>query len=144
MEELQWKDEYLLGIPAVDLQYKRIFDCFVAIAEAGLTKQDESPGDSSMIQLAGLVHQHFALEEGMMRSFGYPGLERHIEEHRQFLSDVQGLARRSQGTTGRVSHEMIKVFRKWLQEHIMTSDRRYVEYFAGPSRESVGKTAGAR
>ena len=138
MKDLEWKDEYLLGIPAVDLQHKRIFDRFIAIA-GGSTEQDRLLAEFSIVQLVGLLQEHFALEESMMRTLCYPELERHIEEHRRFHAEVQDLAQTAIRTKGSMSRETIKVTQKWLREHIMTSDRHYVEYFSGPPRNSVGK-----
>ncbi len=144
MKDLEWKDEYLLGVPEVDMQHKRIFDCFVTIAEGGLTKQDRWVADSSFVQLLGLLQGHFALEESLMRILGYPALERHIEEHRQFNAELHDLAQKSLRTKESVSREMIKVFQKWQREHIMKSDRHYADYFLGSARKSMGKKRGAK
>jgi len=132
MKDLTWKDEYLVGIPAVDLQHKRIFDCFVTIAEQGVTNHDRWLADSSIVQLVGLLQEHFALEESMMRVLGYPELERHIEEHRQFHVEVHELAQKSLRMEGSVPDQTIKVLQKWLREHILASDRHYADFFSDP------------
>jgi hemerythrin-like metal-binding protein len=143
MKDLDWKDEYLLGIAAVDLQHERILGCFVTIMEEALTTRETWRGDSTIIRLVGLLQQHFALEESMMRAFGYPELERHIEEHRQFHAEVQGLAQKPDGMNGGGSQETLKVVQKWLQVHILQSDRHYADFFAGLPRKSVGKKEAA-
>ena len=143
MTDMDWKDEYSLGIPEIDMQHKRIFDCFVAIAEAGLASQDRWLADSSIDQLRSLIQAHFAIEETVMRILGYPELERHIEEHRQLHADVHDLAQTSLRTKGNVSREMIHVSSKRLREHIMTSDRHYADYFSGLVQKSVAKKLGA-
>ena len=137
MKRLEWKDEYLLGIAAVDLQHERITACFIAMA-AEAPVASGSRVDSAIAPLLELLQQHFALEESMMRNFGYPGLERHMEEHRLFHAELSGLALASPSTDGGVPQQMIEVFQKWQQEHILASDRHYLEYFAGPTRKRVG------
>jgi hemerythrin len=144
MKDLEWKDEYLLGIPELDMQHQRIFDCFVATAEEGPTKQDRWLADSSIVQLVGLLQQHFVLEESLMRIIGYPGLERHMEEHRQFNAELHDLAQKSLRTKGSVSREMIKAFQKWLREHIMASDRHYADYFSDLDFTPTGRAKRAR
>ena len=139
MKILEWKEEYLLGIPAVDLQHRRIYDCFIAIAEEGLSGHEAWHEDASFARLVDLLRQHFALEESMMRSLGYPELERHIEEHRRFDIELHHLARKSRELKGCVSREILEAFHKWPQEHILTSDRHYLNYFAGPQREGAGR-----
>ena len=100
-----------------------------------MTKQDRWLADSSIVQLVSLMQQHFALEESLMRILGYPELERHVEEHRQFTAELHELAQKSLRKKGSVSREMIKVFQKWLREHIQTSDRHYADYFSGAVRK---------
>jgi len=138
MKELQWKEEYLLGIPGIDIQHKRIFDCFISIAEASI-KHDRWLADSSIVQLVSLLREHFAVEESVMQILGYPDLELHIQEHRQFEAEVHDLAQKSLRIKGSVSHDTIKVAQEWLREHIMTSDRHYADCFSGSKRKSIGK-----
>ena len=134
MKELKWKDEYLLGIPELDLQHKHIFDCLLSIAAQGLNRHDRWLADSSIVQLVSLVQAHFSLEESLMRILRYPEIEQHIEEHRQFHADVHELAQKSLRTKGSVSGAAVKMLHQWLQDHIKTSDRRYADYFAGALR----------
>ena len=100
-----------------------------------MTKQDRWDADSSIIQLLGLLKEHFALEEGLMRILDYPERDRHIKEHRQFNAEVYDLAQKSLRTKGNVSREMIKLFQKWMREHIMGSDKHYADYFLGMARK---------
>jgi hemerythrin-like metal-binding protein len=139
MIDLQWKDEYSLGIPAVDLQHKRIFDCFITITEEGLAKNDPLLADISTVHLADLIQDHFALEESVMRKLGYPELEleRHVEEHRNYHGDMRDLAQNSLRTKGSLSREKIKAAQKRFREHIMSSDKKYVNFFGGPARIRV-------
>ena len=139
MKIVEWNEGFLLGLPAIDLQHKRIFDCFVTIEEQGLAKHDNWLVDSSFVELVDILQQHFALEESMMRNLSYPGLGRHSEEHRQFHAELHALAHKSIGTNGGVSHKMIKIFQRWLQKHIMVSDRHYVDFFASSAHKNMVK-----
>ena len=141
MEDLGWKLEYRLGIPAMDLQHERIFDRLTAMA-GGSAGQDRLLAESALVRLLTLLQQHAALEESMMRSFGCPGLERHIAEHRQFHGDVHALAQKSLRTKEPVSLDVIKVLHQRQREHLMTSDRRYVKYLLGPPHQGGGGETG--
>jgi len=131
MQSWEWKDGYLLGIPAIDLQHKRIFDCFSRIAQ-GATDDDRLRAEAEIVKLLGLLQQHFLLEESMMQKFSYPDLEHHIGEHRQFHSDVHHLARTSLMKKGGVPREALQKAHKWQMEHIMVSDKHYFEFFSSP------------
>jgi hemerythrin-like metal-binding protein len=128
MKELEWKDEYSVGISIVDLQHRRIFDCIISIL-GGPSDDDRLRAEAEIIRLLGLLQEHFALEESMMRKLDYPEIERHIEEHRQFNADVHELAQKSLRIKGGVSGVAMKIAHKWLTEHILTSDRDYAAFF---------------
>ncbi len=138
MKDLEWKDEFLVGIPAIDFQHKKIFDCIAGIL-GGPTDDDRLRAEAEIIKLLRLLQQHFALEESMMRKLCYPDYERHIEEHRQFSADVHDMAQRSLRKKAGVSHEAISIARKWLSEHIMSMDMDYAAFFANPIRRQQAK-----
>lgn len=138
MKDLEWKDEYTVGIPAIDLQHRRIFDNILGIAH-GPTDDDRLRAEARIIKLPGLLQEHFSLEENMMRTLHYPELERHVEEHRQFHAEVHHLAQKSLRKKGGVSREAIMVTHKWLTDHIMVSDRHYLAFFMNATHINGGK-----
>jgi hemerythrin len=129
MIDLEWKDEYLLGIPEIDRQHKGICDCAKAIEE-GLAKHDVWLADTSTVELLSLIQHHNALEESLMRILGYPELERHIEEHRRIQADVHDLVKNSLRVKGSLTSALLKTIQEWQREHIMTSDKHYADYFS--------------
>ena len=143
MKDLEWQDEYLVEIPAIDLQHKRIFETFITIA-GGSTKHDRLRAEFALVQLVGILQEHFALEESMMRSLSYPGLEAHTEEHRQYQADILGLAQNALRTKEKLPREAIKAAQRRLREHIITSDRRYVDFFASAAHKRAVRKQGAR
>lgn len=143
MKRWEWKDEYSLGIQAIDLQHKRIFDCISKIAH-GASGDDRLRAEAEIIKLLRLLQEHFSLEESMMQKFSYPDLEQHIEEHRQFHADVHHLAQTSLLKKERVPREALKIAHKWLTEHIMVSDKHYFDFFSNPIQKRRGKKSVAK
>lgn len=142
MKDLEWKDEYSLGIPAIDLQHKRIFDCILRVAH-GAVDDDRLRAEAEIIKLLGLLQDHFSLEENMMRKLHYPDLDQHIEEHRQFHSDVHHLAQTSLMKKGGVPREALEIAHKWLTEHLTVSDRHYLEFFSNATYKRRSKQMAA-
>jgi hemerythrin-like metal-binding protein len=134
MKDLKWKDEYSCGMPAIDLQHRRIFDCILSVAHDA-TDDDRLRAEAAIMKLLSLLQEHFALEEHMMRSLHYPDLEQHIEEHRKFNSDVHHLAQTSLMNKRGVPREAIKIAHDWLTGHIMESDRHYLDFFLNASHK---------
>jgi len=143
MKDLEWKDEYSLGIPAIDLQHKRIFDCLLRIAH-GPSDDDRLRAEAEIIKLLRLLQEHFSLEESMMQKLHYPDIEQHIEEHRQFHFDVHHLAQTSLRRKGGVPREAINLAHKWLTEHLTVSDRHYLEFFANRAQKHHRKKEAAK
>lgn len=138
MKNLEWNDKYSFGIPAIDLQHKHIFDCLSSIAQ-GAADDDRLRTEAEIIKLLGLLQEHFLLEESMMQKLHYPDFEQHIEEHRQFHSDVHHLAQTSLMKKEGVPREALEIAHKWLTEHIMVSDKHYFDFFSNPSQKTRGK-----
>jgi len=143
MKELDWKEEYSLAIPAIDLQHKRIFDCIKTIA-GGSTKDDGLLAEFAVVKLLGLLQEHFALEESMMRTLSYPELDRHILEHREFQADVHEIAQKHLRTKQKISREAIKSAQRWMRDHILTSDKHYFDFFASAAHKSAVKKRAAK
>lgn len=143
MKDMEWKDEYSLGIPAIDFQHRRIFDSILRVAH-GATDDDGLRAEAEIIKLLGLLQEHFSLEESMMQTLCYPDLEHHIAEHRQFHSEVHHLAQTSLMKKGGVPREAIKIAHKWLTEHLTVSDRHYVDFFSNATHKSRSKKRGAK
>ncbi len=143
MKDLEWKDEYSLGIPAIDLQHKRIFDCLLRVAH-GATDDDRLRAEAEIIKLLRLLQEHFMLEESMMQKLHYPDLEQHIKEHRQFHSDVHHLAQTSLMKKGGVPREAIRIAHNWLTDHLMVRDRHYLEFFSNATQKNASKKRGSK
>jgi hemerythrin len=143
MKDMGWRNEYQLGIPAIDLQHQRIFECLLTMAELS-ARQDRLRAEFAVVRLLTLLQQHSALEESMMRKFGYPGLAPHIEEHRRFHGDMHELAQTCLGTKTSITLAAVKAFHLRQREHVMTSDRDYVEYFRGLPHNGGGRETGAK
>jgi len=91
---------------------------------------DKASGDLSglLAQLVDCAGAHFAWEEKLMRSAGYPGLSDHRAEHAKLLEQVQ-LLHQDLAAKGANPREGLSLFVKaWAEHHTATSDRRLAEY----------------
>lgn len=123
---MDWKNEFSVGIHEIDEQHKVLVDC-ISLIEAAVTQQQRwSAVHSALGRLVDFARIHFAVEESLMRIHDYPGLEKHIEEHRQFSSGLKALQEKS--LKADVSQEMAAFIQKELYEHIMTSDKHYAAF----------------
>lgn len=121
------KTDFLLGIKEIDDQHGTLFDCILHIEEAVSREERWSAVHYSLVQLTDFARIHFSVEECLMRILGYPELESHVLEHRQFGRKLDELRDRS--VKDDISDEMVNFLRSWLTGHILKSDQAYVRHF---------------
>lgn len=120
-------DKLLTGITEIDAQHEVLFD-IVARLEKAVTSEDRwSAVHFGLVELAGYVNIHFAVEEVLMRLHGYPDLEAHIVEHRRFSAELSDLEENSVRRID-ISATMLAMLRAWLINHIGGADLAYVPH----------------
>lgn len=81
MQELDWRDEYLIDVALVDKEHKALF----AIAEEAFHVLDPSHRAEKIKDVIHRLYDytkiHFEHEEDVMRMYGYPRLDEHKEQH---------------------------------------------------------------
>ncbi len=120
-------------VPWVDQQHLLLADCISLVEQAVTSEGRSSAVNSALDQLADFFRMHCEDEERLMRIHGYPELEEHAQEHREFMNYVAKLRDRS--FTSEVSLSMMVFVQEWLVEHTKTSDKRYAAYLAASGTE---------
>jgi len=130
MTEITWEESYSVGVPSLDAQHKILISLINR-----LDNIERNGGDlrDVMARLDEYVHEHFFLEETMMRDAGYADLEPHIAEHRDFESWLRS-AQSHMATGGLDSNIVARTIREhlqdWLIEHILVVDMAYKDDLA--------------
>lgn len=130
----EMKDEYLLGIEAIDSQHRRLFEL---TEEAYCLLKNENMlfkcADIRKI-LVGIKEytlQHFEDEEAYMKSKGYRDVEAHRKMHDAFALKVdefeEHVNRLNIGTQDGLILELLDYLVDWLEKHICEEDRKYVD-----------------
>ena len=127
------------GIPENDERYKVLVECISHIEHAVTTQQKWSAVHLALGQLRHFASIHFAVDENLMRMHDYPELAQHAGEHRNFLSDVEALQQMS--LRADVSAKMIAYLKNCLEQHAITSDRRYAAYLRQVRPKTVTRPA---
>ncbi|MEI7843918.1 MAG: bacteriohemerythrin [Gallionellaceae bacterium] len=123
---MEWKNEYSLGIQEIDDQHKALLRSFNKIKEAIRTEQAWSGTHFSILELREHALSHFAVEEAMMRLFGYPETEAHRESHKLFLAKLEDISNSSIRKSA--STKMLASLQEWLTNHIVESDKDYAQF----------------
>ena len=123
---LRWREEYSLGITEIDDQHKELIKRFAAVEEAITTRQGWSELHFAILGILRYAEFHFQFEEALMRLYGFPQIERHIQEHRQILQAAEIFIDESLRKVALV--DIALFYQNWLAAHIQVEDRLYAEY----------------
>lgn len=134
-----WDESLSTGVRVLDEQHQDLFRYFDWLLSA-TREQRVLRTAYALTQLEHYARDHFDAEERLMRSGGFPGLESHRFEHRQFAEQMTRFRRHFQSQD--ISEELTQFLASWLERHVRTSDMAYVRYFsAHPSGCALNEAA---
>lgn len=131
MALIEWKDEYAIGIPAVDHEHRALVrlinDLHAQLAVPG------APPDAVAAFLGEInarIGAHFALEEKVMRDRRYDQLAAHKADHERLLDEIRDLMDRYEDDESFDEQELADRLSDWFAVHFRTHDARLHRYLA--------------
>jgi hemerythrin-like metal-binding protein len=145
MQELRpiWRPQYASGHEALDQEHQALFrklEDFLALLEQEGTRDQARAFDL----LVGECATHFGHEEAMLKSAGYPDLDRHAALHALLLSKCEQL-RGSIPAPQAMVELMAGRLSELIVAHILTADLHFYPYLNPahhPHRRSAHGSAG--
>lgn len=127
---LIWKDEFNIGVEAIDKEHQRLFSLINRIFTLRREKQQGGKACEEGIRYFNEhAIRHFADEENYMELIGHKNLQMHRRLHKGFrdrtLPVLEGELRRSNYSPEAVDH-FLAVCAGWLIGHTLTEDRAIV------------------
>ena len=127
--QLRWKDDYSVGVKAIDDDHKRLIELLNGFQTAYRYHTGDDFERKALQELVDYTRYHFEREEKMMAEIGYPDLEAHKEQHRAMIAEVE----KFQEEYRQKGHEALRgvadYLNGWLIHHINGTDKRYSPYF---------------
>jgi hemerythrin len=132
---LHWTPALAVGIPEIDTQHQELF----SRAERLITSLRAGERDEVLPLLAHLrdyAVQHFAAEERLMRTLGYPGLADHAAAHETFCAELLSIEKDVQrtGPTALAALTVHNWLSDWLRKHVGGLDLELGRHVAARSR----------
>ncbi len=124
-----WDASFSVGHAVMDCHHQKLLDLCNRLADIA-----DGNGAAPDPAFHGLLHElsqyaqaHFAAEEELLRTYGYPGLRGQEAEHLSYVAKINALV--EQANTGQLdpvgAHHFVL---NWLMQHIFVSDMRYRPY----------------
>ena len=124
MSLIQWKDDYALGVPAVDHEHRELIDEINELHDAMRTAADYDHVVDALGKIFTLISAHFALEEKIMRDARYSAYPEHKLDHETLLDELRDIMD-SVDDQGRYDEaELSQDLDRWFSDHFRTHDAR--------------------
>lgn len=130
METVTWSARYETGIDIIDEQHRELFRRIDMLTLSLYEGEGKIELKNLLEYLETYVTEHFKTEKVLLSQRGYPDLEKHLEQHREFISSFAEI-RREYAERGPDSYLAIRVEKQvkgWWQTHVLETDMRYVPY----------------
>ncbi|OIR10428.1 bacteriohemerythrin [mine drainage metagenome] len=137
MAELQWTEQFNVGIEVIDQQHRKIVEYvnqLDGMHSGGLSSREIGNLIDALIDH---TIYHFDFEEKIQEKVGYPYLKAHQRLHVQFAKRLTNFQTRfAEGED--ISGELESFLTNWLLDHLKYDDTDYVELAKEYLREHPG------
>ncbi|MBI3148968.1 MAG: hemerythrin family protein [Betaproteobacteria bacterium] len=121
---LQWQPQFSVIDQAMDAQHRAAIDTCNTLADC-LDTSDEPRFDAVFKQLMALAREHFAAEEALLLSRGYPEIEDYRAEREEFAYLADEII-----TTANFDRQELQSFLAlWWSGHIVGAARKQRAFF---------------
>ncbi len=128
---LVWKDEYSVGIEAIDSDHKKLLNLINQLQTASTNYTGEEFERSALDELVKYTKYHFVREEKLMEDNGYPQFEAHKEEHEAMVAAVMDRVSHYESNEEETIDELLDYLKNWLINHISGTDQQYSSFLKG-------------
>jgi len=122
MTLLRWKDEYSVGIEAVDHEHRELIDLINVLHERLYAADAKVTVPDFFGDLLKGISAHFALEESFMREQGYPRLVPHKDDHERLLDELREIMDAFEQSEEIDVLELSRRLESWFSLHFRTHD----------------------
>ncbi|MBF0203930.1 MAG: hemerythrin family protein [Desulfamplus sp.] len=128
-ETIEWEPSLSVDIPEIDELQNRMFVLFNGLINHR-EQDDEVARDSASLvtELTEYSRYYFSKEEEYLRKCGYPDIDSHSKEHRQFIKNTINLRRQVAEDKKNLSYDTVSNLKDWLVNHILNTDHLYVPF----------------
>jgi hemerythrin len=127
---VEWSAALSVGIDEIDAQHQALIDLINEVQDAVAGGCERERQLDALGRLAEYTKIHFAVEESLMRIFGYPDYERHKAQHEGLVRSMLDLQRRlAVEQEAPIDEGLMRHLKHWLLDHILQSDQDYSRFF---------------
>ena len=130
MSFLMWSSDYSVKVRSMDEQHRKLIDLINQLHDGIKGGRGAEVLRPALASLVDYTRTHFAAEERLMQSNGFPGLAQHKAQHAALTAQALEIQKKVNSGDGQIGMEVLTFLRQWLINHIMGSDKMYGTYLS--------------
>lgn len=128
----EWNESMSVGVPLIDNDHKALIHLINRLHENVSAGGTYDVLDDLLNRLVDYIDIHFTREERVLGACGYPEIEGHKGEHRNFINYIKGLRDEFTAETAQeIADDLADYLKDWLSHHILIQDMAYRPYAEG-------------
>ncbi len=125
MALLKWSKRYSVNVNALDGQHAEFVRAMNEIHAAMLSGRGQDVTAPMLDRWLKLGREHFATEESIMESTGYPGLAEHRALHLEYAQRAAERIDQLRAGNAEMRIVIMRSIRDWLKYHLLHDDKKY-------------------
>lgn len=122
--EIEWNQELVSGIDAIDLQHRHIVSLLNELTTAA-----RSPHNYDLthhfIEFNKAVQEHFSYEEALLNQCGFRELKRHKAGHEEIRELLDSMTTSIMLEDNAISEDSLNQVVRWFKQHLLSEDTRF-------------------
>jgi len=127
MEEIKWKDDYMLGNQLIDRQHQIFASLINKLIRAQNKKRDTYYLNRLIMEIQKYAEFHFISEENYMIDIEYPALSEHQQQHIMLIEQFS-VAINSIELGQKSLDDFAHFLFNWFKKHTVSKDRLFVDF----------------
>lgn len=130
MKKIEWNDEYLIQIPEIDIQHKKLLAVSKEFYDILTGTQENYKTNMSkiLVSLTDYTKYHFSSEEDFLKKYNYPGISAHKAAHDNFIMELNAQVRRLSNSSIEEGKRFYEYIVSWILTHIAKADKIWANF----------------
>lgn len=130
IKKIEWDDSYLLGVPEIDSQHKKLISIANELYDVVTGNEAEYKKKMPEIlkKLTDYTQYHFSSEEELQKKIGYTGLEAHKNAHSFFIKEVDFQIKNLSAENKNSVLSFYNYIASWVFNHIAKADKVWANF----------------
>ena len=124
-----WSSAFQIGIKSIDDQHKVLFDLINKLYTTYGKSKSKAQLSQVLNDLLDYTIYHFGNEEKIFHKINYENTDKHLVQHKKFISKIEDFRREFQQGDISVALDVVHFLQDWLVTHIQRTDKAYVKAF---------------